>query len=377
MKSPTKPNTLSKKKKVALGMSGGVDSSVCAHLLKEQGYDVTGVFMECWRAPGCRTDQDRKDALAVALSLDIPFQVLDFKDAYKEKVVENFFDEYQKGRTPNPDVLCNKEIKFGLFYDWAMEQGFDFVATGHYAKIVDNQLCVPVDTHKDQTYFLYVLNAQQLAHTIFPLAELTKDQVRDEAKTRLIHVADKKDSVGICFIGDINVHGFLKDRLGENPGDVVDTSGNVIGSHTGLWFYTIGQRHGFTIEATTAITAEDGTTIDKHNIPPFYVIEKNSELNQLVVGFGSETLRESFKIEDIHWISQNNPQTDAQLTVRIRHTGERIPCTLQDKTVALSSPTKGIATGQSAVLYSESENATICLGGGVISTPLANKNSLL
>ncbi|MFZ1721139.1 MAG: tRNA 2-thiouridine(34) synthase MnmA [Microgenomates group bacterium] len=368
----------SKNKKVALGMSGGVDSSLCAHLLVKQGYDVTGVFMECWRAPGCRTDQDRKDALAVALSLSIPFKVLDFKDAYKESVVENFFEEYRQGRTPNPDVLCNKEIKFGLFYDWAMENGFNFVATGHYAKIVNSQLCIPADTHKDQTYFLYVLNAMQLEHIIFPLADFTKDQVREQAKARLIHVADKKDSVGICFIGDINVHSFLKERLGENPGEVVDTSGNVIGAHSGLWFYTVGQRHGFIIEAKSTIIAEGGKTVDKHNIPPFYVIEKRPETNQLVVGFGSETLKNSFEIKDLHWIGLKPSPRDLQsLTVRIRHTGERTSCNLIHDTIILSTSIKGVSEGQSAVLYSQSDGETKCLGGGIISAPLANKNSLL
>src|SRR5258708_26076948 len=147
--------------KVALGMSGGVDSSLAAHLLVEQGYDVTGVYLECWRAPGCRTEEDRKDALAIALQLGIPFQVLDFKETYRQKVVEYFFDEYPPGRTPNPDVMCNKEVKFGLFYDWAMENGFDFVATGHYAQVVGTagggELLTSADTHKDQTYFLYRL----------------------------------------------------------------------------------------------------------------------------------------------------------------------------------------------------------------------------
>jgi tRNA-uridine 2-sulfurtransferase len=269
-------------KKVALGMSGGVDSSVCAHLLLEQGYDVTGVYLECWRAPGCRSEEDRKDALKIALDLGIPFKVLDFKQAYKEKVVEYFFKEYEAGLTPNPDVMCNKEIKFGLFYDWAMKNNFDFVATGHYAKIVstDNevqQLAIPKDQHKDQTYFLYLMTQNQIGHTLFPLQDLNKTQVRAKAKSLKLHNTTKKDSVGICFIGDINVHGFLKDRLGEKPGDVVDTAGNIIGAHKGLWFYTVGQRSGFTIQTNSVIKMEDGTSIDKHNIPPFYVISKNPQ----------------------------------------------------------------------------------------------------
>lgn len=347
-------------------MSGGVDSSLAAHLLKEQGYDVTGVYLECWRAPGCRSEEDRKDALQVALSLDLPFQVLDFKEAYREKVVENFFTEYAAGRTPNPDVLCNKEIKFGLFYDWAMAQDFDFVATGHYAQ-VDNaaeQLLAAADSHKDQTYFLYRLQPEQLQHILFPIGHLTKPEVRAEANRRDIHVATKKDSVGICFIGDINVHSFLKERLGENPGDVVDLSGNIIGRHQGLWFYTIGQRHGFQINATTLITQSDGSTVSKHNIPPFYVIEKRPEHNQLVVGFGADTFRDHFLLKNIHWMHQ--PSSDQKLKVRIRHTGELQTATLHGERVELVRPVKGIAEGQSAVFYLVETDIDVCLGGGEI-----------
>lgn len=358
------------KKRVALGMSGGVDSSVAAHLLVEQGYEVTGVFLECWRAPGCRSEEDRKDALKVALSLGIPFEVLDFKQTYKDKVVEYFFDEYEAGRTPNPDVLCNKEIKFGLFYEWAINQGFEYVATGHYANITINSsntkfLSIPKDSHKDQTYFLHLLHQNHIEHILFPLGNLTKPEIRALAKEKNIHVATKKDSVGICFIGDINVHEFLKERLGENPGDVVDTSGVVIGKHQGLWFYTIGQRHGFTIENKTLVNQSDGTTIEKHNIPPFYVVGKKPKENQLVVGFGADTYFSSFTVENLHWIA--NPPTQTQLLVRIRHTGNLLPCNLDGVTVTLSEPTQGIAEGQSAVFYLQHKDAIICLGGGVIS----------
>jgi tRNA-uridine 2-sulfurtransferase len=362
--------------RVALGMSGGVDSSLSAHLLVEAGYDVTGIYLECWRAPGCRTEEDRKDALQVALQLDIPFQVLDFKDAYKNRVVEYFFDEYQKGRTPNPDVMCNKEIKFGMFYDWAMANGFDYVATGHYAQIGDSGegekfLKTSKDEHKDQTYFLYRLAADQLDHILFPVGHLNKKEVREEARARNLLVAGKKDSVGICFIGDIDVHAFLKERLGKNPGEVVDTKGNVIGSHEGLWFYTVGQRHGFTIQATTLIKQSDGTMIDKHNIPPFYVIRKNADSNQLVVGFGEETYQKEFKVSDVHWISaeaSGAEQSDKQLFVRIRHTGQLNKCTIEGNSIVhLTEHIQGIAEGQSAVFYRVAEDKTYeCLGGGVI-----------
>jgi tRNA-uridine 2-sulfurtransferase len=354
-------------------MSGGVDSSVAAHLLVEQGYEVVGVYLECWRAPGCRTEEDRKDALAVALDLGIPFQVLDFKEAYRQQVVEYFFAEYEAGRTPNPDVMCNKEIKFGLFYDWAINEGFDFVATGHYAKITEfggqHHLVIPADTHKDQTYFLFRLRPDQLAHTLFPLQDLTKPQVRQLAQDRHLSVAAKKDSVGICFIGDINVHGFLKERLGENPGAVVDVKGNVIGEHQGLWFYTIGQRHGFSINKSTLIKQSDGTTITKQNIPPFYVIAKDSQTNQLVVGFGVDAQADTFTLNETHWLTK--PDTTLPLFVRIRHTGQLLSCTFDNfnspkPSIRLETPIQGLADGQAAVFYQQVGPNQVCLGGGLI-----------
>ena len=361
---------MKKGKKVALGMSGGVDSSLSAHLLKEQGYEVTGVFLECWRAPGCRTDQDRQDALKIALKLNIPFQVLDFKQTYHDKVVEYFFDEYQAGRTPNPDVMCNKEIKFGLFYDWAMENDFDYVATGHYAKTKADQLLTPKDGWKDQTYFLYLMTQEQLRHTLFPLADLTKKDVRIQAEKRGIHVADKPDSVGICFIGDIDVKKFIKDRLGEKPGEVIDVKGNVIGSHNGIWFYTIGQRHGFIINPDSLIKQSDGSIIKRTNLPPFYVINKDAGKNQLIVGFGPDAHQLKFVISDFHLIDKSE-KLPSTLLIRIRHTGEMLPAKLKKKDgkhlVELKEPTKGIAAGQSAVIYQKiDENNYKCLGGGII-----------
>lgn len=375
-------NSRGPSKKIALGMSGGVDSSLCAHLLVEQGYEVTGVFLECWRAPGCRTDQDRKDALQVALELGIPFKVLDFKKTYKEKVVENFFDEYEAGRTPNPDILCNKEIKFGLFYDWAMAEGFDAVATGHYAKISKPDgkptLTIPKDKHKDQTYFLYLLTEEQLQHVIFPLSDIRKKDVRAEAQKRQIPVADKKDSVGICFIGDINVHSFLKERLGEHPGEVIDVDGNVIGKHKGLWFYTVGQRHGFEIDKRTLITTKDGQTIQRDNFPPHYVIEKLPEKNQLMVGFGAQTRKKKIHLHSIHLIDTQTALNGLKkyaekgsLLARIRHTGDLLPIAGMTQkasgvTITLVDPASGVAEGQSLVFYRQKKDEIHCLGGGVI-----------
>jgi tRNA-specific 2-thiouridylase len=361
--------------KIALGLSGGVDSAVCAHLLVEQGHAVSTVFLECWNEPGCRTDQDRKDALSIALSLKLPFQVLDFKQAYREKVLQYFLDEYKAGRTPNPDVVCNREIKFGLFYEWAMAQGFDAIATGHYAKIASingqKQLVIPKDTHKDQTYFLSQIHQKQLDHVVFPLANHTKNEVRTLATQKNILVANKKDSVGICFIGDINVHSFLKERLGENPGDIVDSAGNVVGSHKGLWFYTIGQRHGFTINQTSLVKNQLGEMVTKHNIPPFYVIGKNSEKNQLVVGFGEEAKLNQFFLADMRSIDPNlDLLTIENPLIRIRHGGKLLRCKLEKVDekwqVTLDSAIQGISEGQFGVLYQELQDNIFCLGGGII-----------
>ncbi len=385
---------MEKKQKVALGMSGGVDSSLSASLLIEQGYEVTGVYLECWRAPGCRTEEDRQDALKVALQLNIPFKVLDFKEAYRQKVVENFFMEYEAGRTPNPDVLCNKEIKFGLFYDWAMSNNFDYIATGHYARVKNQEeaffLTSSNDAKKDQTYFLYRLQETQLSHILFPIGHLTKDQVRKEAVARNLPVANKPDSQGICFIGEINVHNFLKERLGEKPGQVVNSSGEVMGEHKGLWFYTIGQRHGFEIFGKWK--SQQGE--EKHAMPPYYVVGKIPAKNQLIVGFGSETYKKEFVVEDVHLINNKfqvlnsklqepmNQSTDELINclVRIRHGGKLIRAKIKKQkgkiVCQLDEPIQGIAEGQSAVFYAPlsqflkektSTEDMVCLGGGVIS----------
>lgn len=361
--------------KIALGLSGGVDSAVCAQLLKDD-HDVSVVFLECWNEPGCRTDQDRKDALRIALQLDMPFQVLDFKQAYRDRVLGYFLNEYQAGRTPNPDVVCNREIKFGLFYDWAMAQGFDAIATGHYAKVVSvdgkKQLTIPKDTHKDQTYFLSQINQEQLNHVVFPLQDLTKAEVRQKAIDFNLPVAAKKDSVGICFIGDINVRSFLKERLGENPGEIVDVDGNVIGEHKGLWFYTVGQRHGFTINQTRLVKNQMGEMVTKHNIPPFYVVAKDSNKNQLVVGFGTVAASKTFQLRDFHAI---DPSIDMSLIteprIRIRHGGELLPCTLEklDTTswqVTLAEAIPGISEGQFGTIYQKTDEYSICRGAGII-----------
>lgn len=361
--------------KVAVGLSGGVDSSLTAHLLKEAGHEVTGVFLQCWRAPGCRAEDDRKDALKVALELGIPFIAHNFIQAYKDQVVEKFFEDYERGLTPNPDIWCNIAIKFGLFYDWAMAEGFDAVATGHYAQIGEydgaRALLRGKDFKKDQTYFLYRTRQEQLEHILFPLGEMTKDEVRKEAKKRDIHVADKPDSQGICFIGDINVHDFLKERLGEKPGDVLDTEGNVIGKHQGVWFYTIGQRHGFELLPKVRTKKKEWKDV----IPPLYVIGKDATSNTITVGFGAQTTWDTMELADVFWRRDDfMPGVDVPTKVmaRVRHGGQLLPATFKWTDQAASqgeiqfdTPQRGLAAGQSVVFYAADQDE-VCLGGAVM-----------
>lgn len=366
-------------KKVVIGLSGGVDSSLAAALLIEHGYEVTGVFLECWEAtqPGCQVDQDRKDALNVALRLDIPFKVLDFKQAYQDRVLDYFFSEYRAGRTPNPDTMCNREIKFGLFYEWAQVHGFDYVATGHYARITHIQdsrfknqayfLQRSVDTKKDQTYFLYQLQTDQLPKILFPIGHMTKHQVRVEADKRQIQTANKPDSQGICFIGSINVNQFLKDRIQPKLGQVVNQSGETIGVHEGVWFYTIGQRGGWTVlpEYQQQFQGE---------IPVYYVTDKNVDSNQLVVGEADNLLRDTFMVEQINWLIDSKSlittSRDLNCYVRIRNTGELVAAKLEinDRSVNVVTrkPMRSIAPGQACVFYSDDSNQALVLGGGII-----------
>ncbi len=378
-------------KKIALGLSGGVDSAVAAHLLMQAGHAVTAVYIECWNEPGCRAEQDKQDALKVALQLEIPFRTLDFRAEYKQEVLGYFLREYQAGRTPNPDVLCNKIIKFGLFHSWAMENGFDAIATGHYARIIELptqiqlsthaqslQLAIGADSHKDQTYFLNLLTAQQLNQVLFPLGDLKKEEVRNLAETLKLPVAHKKDSTGICFIGEINVAAYLKEQLGEEPGPVCDDAGHVLGTHRGIWFYTIGQRHGFTINTKFVQNHNPSLIADKHQVKPLYVIAKQPQTNTLVVGSSLQTECSIITTEPPHWIDPVLAQSllvdqTARLLVRIRHTGELLSTTIEtqpDNTLMLHlvKPASGVASGQSAVLYAQlpSLEPIVCLGGAVI-----------
>ena len=367
-------------KKVAVGLSGGVDSSVAAAMLIEQGYDVTGIYLTCWEEPGCRTDQDRKDALKVATQLGIRFEVLDFRKEYREKVVQNFYDEYKAGRTPNPDVLCNREIKFGLFYDWALSKGFDFIATGHYARIckVSQYPSIPVlllgrpkDLTKDQTYFLWEVTPEKLAHVLFPLGEMLKSEVREKAKELNLPTASKPDSMGICFIGEVDVAKLLRAKLGEREGNVVLQSASIpvsqyaiIGKHRGLWFYTIGQRGGWEMEHAKQST----------KMPPLYVVGKDRERNQLIVGTREQTLVKNIRIAGVEYRSANKLVQDlckaGKLFVRIRNLGELYLIkqvneeTSEQMEITVHEPIFGVAEGQSAVLY---DDEGVIVAGGMIS----------
>lgn len=349
------------KRKVALGLSGGVDSSVAALLLKKQGYDVTAVYMKCWEVKddGCAADEDKAYALQTAAALDIPFKVLDFQKEYKKKVIDYFYSEYEAGRTPNPDVMCNKEIKFGIFFEWAMKEGFDFVATGHYAGVMQkdgaHKLLMGADKGKDQSYFLYRLGQKQLERTIFPLADLTKPEVRKIAQEHSLPSYKRPESMGICFIGEVDIKDFLTKRIKPKKGKVVTSSGEEIGEHDGVWYFTIGQRHGFRLK--------------KYFGDPLYVLSKDAKTNTLVVGHRKEALQAEFEVSDLSWISENPFVKNSKLEceVRMRHLGQLIACLVTKAgsgrlKVKLSKKAFGISPGQSAVFYKGKE----VLGGGII-----------
>jgi tRNA-specific 2-thiouridylase len=401
--------TKSRSQRVVVGLSGGVDSAVSAAFLVEQGFDVTGVFLECWRALGCRVDEDRKDAMDVAIKLSIPFKVLDFKKEYKAKVVDYFYREYKAGRTPNPDVMCNKEIKFGLFYDWALSEGFEFVATGHYTRIGqfpttndqspnNNQFSISNDQNirlllqgkdikKDQSYFLYQLRDDQLSHILFPIGHMTKSQVREAAERRGLVVAKKPDSQGICFIGEVSTKQFLKDLgMEEKRGGVflrcqvsgVRCQGDLVevGRHDGAWFYTIGQRHGFGLKSQVTSDKKQEKQYAEHlrragydptNLPPLYVIEKDVERNVLVVGTREALMRDEFEVGEMHNInSRYKIQDTNNMKVRIRHGGALVSASykIQDTRykIKLQEKVFGVAPGQACVFY----DGEVCLGGGII-----------
>lgn len=349
-----------KKKNVFVAMSGGVDSSVAAALLKKQGLDVTGVFMKPWQPDGfaCLWRKDREDALRVASILDIPLLTWDFSREYEDKVTGYMIDAYRYGITPNPDVMCNKEIKFGLFFKRALREGADFIATGHYAQTKNGKLLQAKDKNKDQTYFLWALTQKQLVKTLFPVGNMTKSRVRAIAKRLKLPVFDKKDSQGICFVGQMDVEDFLKTRIKPKRGEILCMDGRVLGEHDGVYYYTVGQRHGLDIR--------DGKG-------PYFVVSKNVKKNIITVGDEKALLKEETHITNLHWISEGAPKLPIRLLVKIRYRTPSVSATLHSNGLPLAGqvdqgrlvfarPQRAIAPGQSAVFYRGNE----VLGGGVI-----------
>lgn len=343
------------KKKVYIGMSGGVDSSVSAALLKKAGYDVVGVFIKVWQPDWitCTWKEDRLDAMRVAAKLDIPFVTLDLEKEYKEGVVDYMIHEYKAGRTPNPDVMCNRYVKFGGFFNWAMKQGADFVATGHYAQIKDGKLVAGDDKNKDQSYFLWTLTKEQLSKTLFPVGNIEKPEVRKFAKKFDLPNAEKKDSQGLCFIGKIDVKDFLSHYIESKKGDVLDEKGNVIGEHDGAFFFTIGERHGFLI---TKKTPHD---------QPYYVIAKNIEKNTITVSEKERMVGvKKVVLEDPNW-NQGSVPLNKTLLARSRYREELQEVKFIDQTtVEFFKPQYTLSEGQSLVVY----DGEVCLGGAIIAS---------
>lgn len=345
-------------KKVYVGLSGGVDSSVTAALLKEQGYDVTGVYMKNWSQdlPGfeCPWKQDFTDAKRVAVQLGIPFKMYDFEKDYRQKVVDYMIDGYKAGRTPNPDIVCNQEIKFKLFLEAALEDGADMVATGHYARVQDGKLLMAKDDNKDQTYFLYRVSEDALQKTLFPLGGYTKPEVRELAKKFGLVTAAKKESMGICFVGKVGIKEFLTHELGEQPpGNIIDQNGKVIGEHDGAIYYTIGQRHGLGVGAGL----------------PYYVVGKDMDKNEVYIttDLNDERLwNKEIKLTDMHWIN-DVPEDGKQIKVRTRHRAALVAGILRMQAkvgwhIELTEEIRALTPGQSAVIY----DGETCLGGGII-----------
>jgi tRNA-specific 2-thiouridylase len=356
--------------RVIIGLSGGVDSAVAAHLLLEQGYAVEGLFMKNWEEddePGyCAAAADLADAQAVAARLGIQLRTVNFAAEYWERVFEHFLAEYRALRTPNPDVLCNREIKFRAFLDYALDLGADSIATGHYARITQDpagshlRLCA--DTDKDQTYFLYPLDQHQLGHALFPLAELTKREVRTIARRLGLGNADKKDSTGICFIGERRFGDFLARWLPGEPGPIETPDGRVIGEHRGLAWHTIGQRSGLGIGGVAG-TGE----------APWFVAAKDAERNALIVVQGGDhplLYAQAMRGEQLHWISARPPAAaPVDCLCRLRHRQPLQCCTLVEYDshgcrVRFATPQRAVTPGQSAVFYAGDE----CLGGCVVAS---------
>ncbi|HVW23230.1 MAG TPA: tRNA 2-thiouridine(34) synthase MnmA [Candidatus Saccharimonadales bacterium] len=340
--------------KVYVGMSGGVDSSLTAALLKEQGYDVTGVYMKNWSQdlPGmiCPWKEDYQDAKRVAVQLDIPFKMYDFETEYRQKVVDYMVREYQAGRTPNPDVMCNQEVKFKLFLGTALADGADLIATGHYARIHGGQLLTGIDPAKDQSYFLYRVTEDALRHSLMPIGEMHKTEVRKKAAELGLSTAAKPDSQGICFVGQVGIKDFLEHELGpQPPGPIIDQNGKEIGQHEGAIFYTIGQRHGLNVGGGL----------------PYYVSRKDMATNTVYVTTNLDDANlwhKEVNLEDLHWIN-SGPAGGQTYQARLRYHGPLVSCRIDGNKLLLDEAQRGLAAGQSAVIY----DGELVLGGGIMS----------
>mgnify|MGYP001159374349 CR=1 FL=1 len=359
-------NNHNKNIRVVVGMSGGVDSSVTALLLKRQGYDVIGVFMKNWDETDefgrCPADEDAEDVRRVCAQIDIPFYTVNFEKEYREKVFAYFLDEYRKGRTPNPDIMCNREIKFGDFLQKALALGADYIATGHYARIGRDEngeykLLRGVDPNKDQTYFLSALNQSQLAKTMFPVGHLPKAKVREIALETGLPTARKKDSTGICFIGERNFKEFLSRYLPAQPGEIRTYDGEVKGRHDGLMYYTLGQRQGLGIGGSG--TGE-----------PWFVAGKDLENNILYVVQGEKHPKlysNGLYATDLNWIGTRKPESPFRCTAKFRYRqpdqGVTVRFLEDDRCeVRFDTPQKAVTPGQAVVFY----DGEVCLGGAII-----------
>ncbi len=356
-------------KKVIVGMSGGVDSSVSAYLLMQQGYQVEGLFMKNWEEDDnneyCAAAEDLKDAQAVCDKLGIKLHTVNFAAEYWDNVFEYFLAEYKAGRTPNPDIMCNKEIKFKAFLEFADEiLDADYIAMGHYVRRRDNsdgstQMLRGVDGNKDQSYFLYTLSHEQVARSLFPVGELEKHQVREIAKEMGLITHDKKDSTGICFIGERKFTEFLGTYLPAQPGNIETPECEVIGTHQGLMYHTLGQRKGLGIGG-----------MKNSNDDPWYVVDKDLERNVLIVGQGGHHPRlmsTGMTVNQLHWVDRTGPVDGCHIAVKIRYRQQDVPCTLtytdeHTLRVVFDEPVAAVTPGQSAVFY----DGEVCLGGGII-----------
>ena len=358
---------MNKAQKVIVGLSGGVDSAVSALLLLEQGYQVEALFMKNWDEDDndghCPAEEDLRDARSVAETLNIKLHTVSFSSEYWDRVFEYFLAEYKAGRTPNPDILCNQEIKFKVFLDYALSLGAEFIATGHYARIkqINNtfQLLKGLDCNKDQSYFLYRLNQKALRHSMFPLGELDKNHVRKLAENAGFTNHDKKDSTGICFIGERKFTTFLARYLPAQPGIIVSVEGEELGTHQGLMFHTIGQREGLGIGGIKSASGE-----------PWFVVNKDIKQNHLIVAQGSQhpaLFKPALTATDIHWIGVTSPTVPLNCHAHIRYRQPDQDCQITNldgdilKT-RFDIPQRAITPGQAIVFYQND----ICLGGGTI-----------